>query len=137
VADDRQPLLPPLHERDREAALRVGDHEFSYGDLRGAAGAVARRVEGAERVGVWAESTLEACVAIVGALAAGAAVVPVNPKLGDAELRHVLKDSRPDLLLGRLGTRLPARSTGPLAPASSWGSAPSCRWTTSTPSTRR
>jgi malonyl-CoA/methylmalonyl-CoA synthetase len=100
VADDHQPLLPPLHERDREPALRVGDHELSYRDLREAAGAVARRLKGAERVGVWAESTPEACVAIVGALAAGAAAVPVNPKLGESELRHVLEDSRPALLLG-------------------------------------
>ena len=95
-----EPLLPALHERDREPALRVGDAALSYAQLRDAAGAVARRVSGAERVGVWAESSLEACVAIVGALAAGAAVVPVNPKLGEAELRHVLDDSRPDLLLG-------------------------------------
>jgi malonyl-CoA/methylmalonyl-CoA synthetase len=94
------PLLPPLHERDLEPALRVAGHALSYGDLRAAAGAVARRVRGAERVGVWAESSLEACVGVVGGLAAGAAVVPVNPKLGEAELRHVLEDSRPDLLLG-------------------------------------
>jgi malonyl-CoA/methylmalonyl-CoA synthetase len=94
------PLLPPLHERDGEPALRVAGRELSYGALRGAAGAVARRVEGAERVGVWAESRLEACVAVVGALAVGAAVVPVNPKLGDAEIRHVLEDGRPELLLG-------------------------------------
>jgi malonyl-CoA/methylmalonyl-CoA synthetase len=95
-----KPLLSPLHELDRERALSVAGRELSYGDLRGAAGAVARRVEGAERVGVWAESSLETCIAVVGALAAGAAVVPVNPKLGAAELRHVLEDSRPDLLLG-------------------------------------
>jgi malonyl-CoA/methylmalonyl-CoA synthetase len=94
------PLLRALHERDREPALRVRDAALSYGELRGAGGAVARRVAGAERVGVWAESSLEACVAIVGALAAGAAVVPVNPKLGAAELRHVLEDSRPDLIFG-------------------------------------
>jgi malonyl-CoA/methylmalonyl-CoA synthetase len=100
VAHDPRPLLPPLHERDREPALRVAERALSYGELRGAAGAVARRVQGAERVGVWAEASLEACVGVVGGLAAGAAVVPVNPKLGQAELRHVLEDSRPDVLLG-------------------------------------
>ena len=100
MADHKQPLLPPLHERGSEPALSVAGRGLSYADLRGAAGAVARRVEGAERVGVWAESSLETCVAVVGALAAGAAVVPVNPRLGEAELRHVLEDSRPDLLLG-------------------------------------
>ena len=93
-------LLPPLHECDREPALQVGKTALSYGQLRGAAGAVAREASSAERVGVWAESTVETCVAIVGALAAGAVVVPVNPKLGEAELRHVLEDSRPELLFG-------------------------------------
>jgi malonyl-CoA/methylmalonyl-CoA synthetase len=96
----REPLLPALHERDGEPALQVGEKALSYAELRGAAGAVARRTAGVERVGVWAESTLETCVAIVGALAAGAVVVPVNPKLGEAELKHVLEDSRPELLFG-------------------------------------
>jgi malonyl-CoA/methylmalonyl-CoA synthetase len=96
-----EPLLPPLHERDsRRFALRVGERALDYGGLRGAAGAVARSVRGAERVGVWAEPSLETCVAIVGALCAGTTVVPVNPKLGEGELRHVLADSRPDVLIG-------------------------------------
>jgi malonyl-CoA/methylmalonyl-CoA synthetase len=93
-------LLPALHERDAEPALHVGDASLSYARLRDAAGAVAREASGAERVGVWADSTPETCVAIVGALAAGAVVVPVNPKLGEAELRHVIEDSRPELLFG-------------------------------------
>jgi malonyl-CoA/methylmalonyl-CoA synthetase len=94
------PLLTALHERDAEPALRLGAAALNYAQLRDAAGAVARRVAGAERVGVWAESTPETCVAIVGGLAAGAAVVPVNPKLGEAELDHVLEDSRPDVIFG-------------------------------------
>jgi malonyl-CoA/methylmalonyl-CoA synthetase len=93
-------LLPALHELDDEPALQVGEASLSYARLRGAAGAVARESSGAERIGVWAESTLEACVAMVGALSAGALVVPVNPKLGRTELRHVLADSRPELLFG-------------------------------------
>jgi malonyl-CoA/methylmalonyl-CoA synthetase len=100
MSGHKDPLLRGLHERDREPALRVGERALTYEELRGAAGAVATRVRGSDRVGVWAESTLEACVAVVGSLAAGAAVVPVGPKLGDAERRHVLEDSRPELLLG-------------------------------------
>ena len=61
---------------------------------------MAVQVGGAQRVGVWAESTLEASVGIVGALAAGATVVPVNPKLGETEMRHVLEDSNPEMLFG-------------------------------------
>jgi malonyl-CoA/methylmalonyl-CoA synthetase len=94
------PLLGPLYLLDREPALRFPDQALSYRELREAAGAVAAQVSGAQRVGVWAESTVETCIAIVGGLAAGATVVPVNPKLGEAELRHVLDDSKPELLFG-------------------------------------
>jgi malonyl-CoA/methylmalonyl-CoA synthetase len=97
---DSEPLLRPLHDLDREPALRFTDQALSYRDLREAAGAVAAQVGGTQRVGIWAESTLETCIAIVGALAAGATVVPVNPKLGEVELRHVLDDSEPELLFG-------------------------------------
>jgi len=97
---DTGPLLRPVHVLDREPALRFGDRALSYRDLREAAGAVAAQVSGVQRVGVWAESTLETCIAIVGGLVAGATVVPVNPKLGEAELRHVLGDCEPELLFG-------------------------------------
>jgi malonyl-CoA/methylmalonyl-CoA synthetase len=97
---DTGPLLRPVHVLDREPALRFGDRALSYRDLRGAAAAAAAQVRGAQRVGVWAESTLETCIAIVAGLVAGATVVPVNPKLGEAELRHVLGDSEPELLFG-------------------------------------
>jgi malonyl-CoA/methylmalonyl-CoA synthetase len=97
---DTGPLLRPLHALGREPALRFGDRALSYRGLREAAGAVAAQVSGAQRVGIWAESTLETCIAIAGSLAAGATVVPINPKLGEAELHHVLHDSKPELLLG-------------------------------------
>jgi malonyl-CoA/methylmalonyl-CoA synthetase len=38
-------------------------------------------------------------VAAVAAVSAGVALVPVNPRLGRAELEHVLTDSRPDVLI--------------------------------------
>jgi malonyl-CoA/methylmalonyl-CoA synthetase len=97
---EAEPLLRPLHERDSEPALRIAGTALSYRDLREAAGAAAAQVGGAQRVGVWADASLGTCIAIVGALAAGATVVPVNPKLGEAELRHVLDDSAPELLFG-------------------------------------
>ena len=34
--------------------------------------------------------------------------MPVNPKLGHGELRHVLEDSRPDVILGAPHGALPA-----------------------------
>jgi malonyl-CoA/methylmalonyl-CoA synthetase len=94
------PLLTGVHELGGEPAVSVGDRGLSYGELREAAAAVARQFEGAERVAVWAESTLETCVACVAALATGTPLVPVNPKLGRGELEHVLTDSSPDVVLG-------------------------------------
>ena len=61
---------------------------------------MAKQFEGAERVAVWAESTLETCVAAVAALATGVPLVPINPKLGTGELEHVLTDSKPDVVIG-------------------------------------
>jgi malonyl-CoA/methylmalonyl-CoA synthetase len=110
---DAEPLLRPLHERNSEPALRIAGAAFSYRDLREAAGAVAAQVDGLQRVGVWADSTPETCIAIVGALAAGATVVPVNPKLGEAELRHVLDDSAPELLFGAREDELAALERQP------------------------
>jgi malonyl-CoA/methylmalonyl-CoA synthetase len=94
------PLLAPLHELDRQPAVSVGDRELAYRELREAAAALARRLQGAERAAVWADSSLETCVAVVAALSAGIPLVPINPKLGASELEHVLTDSRPDVVIG-------------------------------------
>lgn len=86
VAD---PLLAPLHRLDARPAVSVAGRGLSYRELREAAAAVARRLRGAERVAVWAEPALETCAA----LAAGVPLVPLNPRLGETELRHVLADN--------------------------------------------
>ncbi|WP_270039661.1 acyl-CoA synthetase [Solirubrobacter ginsenosidimutans] len=107
-------------------AVRVGRDALSYAELRSAAGAVASRVAGAGRVAVWAESTLETCVAVVGALSAGVPVVPINPKAGTRELQHILSDSSPELIFGgpdgipvdlRAAGELPASEPDEDAPA--------------------
>lgn len=64
-----------------------------------AAAALAARLSGARRLAAWATAELHTCVAIVAALAAGVPVVPINPKLGTRELRHVVSDAQPDLVL--------------------------------------
>jgi len=93
-------LLNGLEEDTDREAVRVGEDALTYAQLRSAAGAVASRVAGASRVAVWATSSLETCVAVVGAVAAGVPVVPINPKAGTRELEHILSDSSPDLVFG-------------------------------------
>ncbi|GGS44240.1 acyl-CoA synthetase [Streptomyces cinerochromogenes] len=98
--------VPPDELRGR-TALRFGPRTLTYGALAGAAGALAARIEGTGRVAVWATPELETAVAVTGALLAGAAAVPLNPKSGEKELAHILSDSAPALVLAAPGAQLP------------------------------
>ncbi|MFF3326775.1 acyl-CoA synthetase [Streptomyces sp. NPDC002889] len=102
-------------------ALRFGERSLTYGQLADVAGAVAGRISGARRsvagvapadglgaVALWATPTLETAVGVVGALRAGAPVVPLNPRTGERELAHVVADSAPCAVLVAPGDELPA-----------------------------
>ncbi|MBV1944815.1 acyl-CoA synthetase [Streptomyces sp. BV129] len=89
-------------------ALRFGTRSLTYADLASASGALAARLRGVGRVAVWATPELETAVAVTGALLAGTAAVPLNPKSGEGELAHILSDSGPALVLTAPGTELPA-----------------------------
>ena len=91
-----EPLFPSLADPDGREAIRIGDAALSYESLAQAAAAAAHQLHGSRRVAVWAQPTLELAIAVVGALAAGAAVVPINPGLGPRELGHIVDDSTPD-----------------------------------------
>jgi malonyl-CoA/methylmalonyl-CoA synthetase len=110
-----EPLLPALTgDGDREA-LRFGERTLTYRQLAVAAGRLADTVAGHRRVAVWAEAGVETCVAVVAALLAGVAVVPLNPKIGARELDHILGDSVPGLVLGGSGAPIEVVTSG--APA--------------------
>ncbi len=93
-------MLTAVTELDGKPAIAIGGQDLSYGQLREAAAALAARFDGAARIAAWAEPSLEFCVTAVAAVSAGIPLVPINPKLGRAELEHVLSDSRPDVLIG-------------------------------------
>ncbi|MFI9385370.1 acyl-CoA synthetase [Kutzneria sp. NPDC052558] len=99
-------LLPALAEPTDAEAIVFGDRKLTYRELAGTAAAIAKRL-GSGRVAVWATPTLETCAAVVGALAAGVAVVPINPKVGERELEHILADSAPSAVLTAPGVELP------------------------------
>ena len=90
-------------------ALRFGERSLTYAELAASAGALADRITGAGagRVAVWATPTLETAVGVVAALLAGVPAVPLNPKSGESELGHILKDSSPTLVLASPGDQLP------------------------------
>jgi malonyl-CoA/methylmalonyl-CoA synthetase len=100
-------LLPPLSEAGAGEAIRFGGRALSYEELRGAVASLATRLHGADRVAVWAEPSLETCVGVVGALAAGVPAVPINPRSGQRELGHIVADSAPSVVLAPLNQQLP------------------------------
>jgi len=99
-------LLPALADPTDADAIVFGDRRLTYRELAGTAAAIAKRLGGG-RVAVWATPTIETCAAVVGALAAGVAVVPINPKVGERELAHILADSAPASVLTAPGVELP------------------------------
>ncbi|MEV0600624.1 acyl-CoA synthetase [Streptomyces sp. NPDC050315] len=100
-------LFPALRTASSRTALRFQDRALTYGQLAAAAGALAERIGAERRVAVWATPTLETSVAVVAALLAGVPAVPVNPKIGESELAHIVSDSTPTLVLAEPDAELP------------------------------
>ncbi|MFW2389281.1 MAG: AMP-binding protein [Polyangiales bacterium] len=95
-------LFPRLSAADARLAFVVDGESWSYAELAGAAlehVALLERtgVRRGDRVAVWAQPDLCTAAAMIGNAAAGVATVPLNPKLGSAELAHIYSDSKPKL----------------------------------------
>jgi malonyl-CoA/methylmalonyl-CoA synthetase len=103
-------LFPALADPTDQVALRFGDRALTYRQLRDAATAVAQQVEGRRRVAAWAVNEMEIAVAVVGALLAGVPITPINPKAGTSELKHILSDSDPELVLCPPGVEPPVEN---------------------------
>ncbi|NGO49343.1 FadD3 family acyl-CoA ligase [Streptomyces ureilyticus] len=95
----------------RAAADRYGDAEavvegrtrISYAELgarveRAAAACVANGVQTGDRVAIWAPNSLDWIVSALGAVSAGAVLVPLNTRFKGAEAAYVLERSRARLL---------------------------------------
>jgi fatty acid CoA ligase FadD36/malonyl-CoA/methylmalonyl-CoA synthetase len=97
------------------ADVSVAGERMHGRGLQGAVAAFAERVAGLTRVGVVATPALQTVVATAGALAAGCAVVPLNPAAGERERAHVLADSEPDVVVRATDVDLTARAAWPAA----------------------
>ena len=100
-------MFPDLVTSNDRVALRFGEYALTYRELSSLAAELADGLRGRTRVAVWATNTMDTCVAVVGALVAGVPVVPLNPKVGERELAHIITDSAPDLLLAAPDADLP------------------------------
>jgi malonyl-CoA/methylmalonyl-CoA synthetase len=95
-------LFPRLTRADSRLALVYAGTSWTYAELAGAAlehaALLARTgVRRGDRVAVWAQPDLSTAAAMIGNVVAGVATVPLNPKLGSAEVDHVFSDSEPSL----------------------------------------
>jgi malonyl-CoA/methylmalonyl-CoA synthetase len=100
-------LLPPLVDPSDREAIRFGERALSYRELRDVAAHLASELGGAERVAVWAVPALETCASVLTALLAGVPIVPINPRSGERELGHIVRDSDPGLVLTAPEAQLP------------------------------
>ncbi|MGK4594561.1 acyl-CoA synthetase [Amycolatopsis sp. w19] len=104
-------LFPTLASGPDKQALRFGDTSLTYADVAAVAGTLARDLP-AGRVAVWATPSVHTSVAVIAALLAGVPAIPLNPKIGERELAHILTDSEPVLVLAEPGVDLPAGLDG-------------------------
>lgn len=108
-------IFPPVGEASEAEAIAIGSKFLSYKNLAEAACNVAKRLAvlrscqaGRPRpIAVWASPCLETCAAIAGVLAAGALLLPINPKIGVRELEHILTDSEFRTILAPPNALLP------------------------------
>ncbi|WP_144127892.1 acyl-CoA synthetase [Catellatospora sichuanensis] len=98
---------------ERPDAVRVDGQAVSWVQLRRLAAAVADDLRGVDRVAVTATSSMHTVVGVVGALLAGAAVVPVPPDAGPVERDHILRDSQAGALLAPADGERPDPTSGP------------------------
>ncbi|RSN35968.1 acyl-CoA synthetase [Amycolatopsis sp. WAC 01416] len=99
-------LFPTLASGSGKEALRFGDTSLTYTDLAAVAGTLARDLPSG-RVAIWATPTVHTSIAVVAALLAGVPAIPLNPKIGERELAHILADGEPVLVLAEPGADLP------------------------------
>ena len=102
-------LFQHLHSGNHGLAFRFGDRGFSYADVdhlsrRFAAALDAAGVRPGDRVACLLPSSIELITALLGSYLAGVVFVPINTRYRDEEVRHILCDCTPVLVLVMEGT---------------------------------
>lgn len=100
-------LFPALVSGHASGNLLYGGTSLGYDEVAAAAGGVAERLAGASTVAVFATPSADTVIGVVGAMAAGAAVVLINPASAAREIEHVLADSAPEALIASGHADLP------------------------------
>jgi acyl-CoA synthetase (AMP-forming)/AMP-acid ligase II len=99
-------LLEPRADDDTTAAVFTATDEVSRGELRRRADALAAVLRAAglqpgQAVGVSLPNGPDVVAALFGVWAAGGVYIPLNPRLSDDEVAHVLASDRPAAVIAR------------------------------------
>jgi amino acid adenylation domain-containing protein/non-ribosomal peptide synthase protein (TIGR01720 family) len=101
----------------KAVAVVDGPRSLSYGELRGRVENLAGRLSGlgvgaGDRVGLFAERSVDAVIMMLAILEAGAAWLPLDPSLPKARLNALVEDARPSFVLapGALVKHAPGRA---------------------------
>ena len=121
-------MFPWLLAPSDRLAVRVGDRSLSQRELAGGIASVvgtlrAHGTAPGAAVGVWTQPAIETLVAFAALAASGTPIVPLDPKLGDAELAHVLATAAPAVCLAADPAAVAERApTLPISlePAATW-----------------
>ena len=97
-------LFPKLGFANTDLALVAGGRSLGYKELAAEvagyqAWLASEGIVAGDRIAVWADPDVEPMVAFLGNALAGVVSVPLNPKLGQRELRHIVGDAQPRLVL--------------------------------------
>jgi malonyl-CoA/methylmalonyl-CoA synthetase len=109
-------MFPWLLAPSDRSTVRAGERSLSQRELAaGIAGVVAslrdRGIAPGSAVGVWTQPAIETLVAFAALAASGYAIVPLDPKLGDTELAHLLATASPAICLAADPSPVAARAT--------------------------
>jgi len=101
-----------VDQRPTASAVTLGERSLSYAELDARANRLARLlvergVQPDDVVAIGFERSLEAMVAVLGVLKAGACYLPLDPGYPAERLAFMLEDARPALVLAQRGLELP------------------------------
>lgn len=99
-------MFPRLLDEPRKQAVDMPDGRMSYAELAAAAAGLAAHLPPAP-LALWATPSLATVVGLLAGVAAGAPVIPLNPKSGEVELAHLIADGRPRAVLAATEVELP------------------------------
>src|SRR5665213_3200597 len=106
-------LFSSIRSGEDRLAVTMPDGSLTYRQLRNAVSSLASELRSEQPLALWATPELATVVGLFAALVSGTTIVPLNPKSGERELEHVLRDAHLSTLIASSRAELPAilRST--------------------------